>query len=189
VAGLVGDDVEVVSDGVQRRQVVVGGMREAQNALADVKSKMGKGERVAPNPRMTFAVACEEWIKAKSPNLTPKTISSYRYGLDGHLLPILGRMRLSEIDVTVVANLVARMATVEYRREVHERNGEKPTATTGYSTQMIKSTLIPLSRTFAYAARHLGYGGQNPVTALDLDSGPATGSTSRRCGSLGLGSK
>jgi len=160
------------SDGRQRRQVIVGGMKEAQTALANVKARMGGGERVAPNPRLTFALACEEWLSAKSANLTTKTILSYRYGLDGHLLPALGRMRLSEVDVTVVSKLVARMGSVEYRREVQERNGQKPTATTGYSVATIKSTLIPLSRTFAYAARHLGYAGQNPVTALDLDERP-----------------
>lgn len=160
------------SDGVQRRQRVDGGMREATTALASVKSRMGSGERVAPNPRLTLAVAAEEWIEAKSPNLTEKTISVYRYGLDVHLLPTFGRMKLSEIDVTAVAKFVAGMSTPEYRRVVEERNGRKPTAATGYSVQTIKSVLIPLSRTFAYAKRHLGYGGENVVTALDNDERP-----------------
>jgi hypothetical protein len=45
------------SDRRQRRQVVPGGLREAETALADVKSRMGRGERVAPNPSLIFAVA------------------------------------------------------------------------------------------------------------------------------------
>jgi integrase len=160
------------SDGRQRRQVVRGGLKDAQTALAGIKARMGNGERVAPNPRLTFAVASAHWLEAKSPNLTPKTIATYRYGLDQHLLPAFGRMKLSEIDVTTVAKLVARMNTASYRRSVQERNGQEPTATTGYSAQTIKSTLIPLSRTFAYAKRHLGFAGENAVAALDLDERP-----------------
>ncbi len=160
------------SDGVQRRQKVSGGMREAQTALAAVKARMGTGERIAPNPRLTFAVAAEQWIEAKAPNLTPKTVTTYRYGLGTHLLPAFGRKRLQEIDVTAVARFVARMGTAEYRREVEERTGQKVDATEGYSVQTIKSTLIPLSRSFAYAKRHLGFSGENPVSALDLDERP-----------------
>src|SRR4051794_32343536 len=75
------------SDGRDRRQTVQGGLREAETALATVKSRMGRGDRVAPQPRLTLAVAAGEWMTAKSPNLTPKTVSTYRYGLDTHLLP------------------------------------------------------------------------------------------------------
>ena len=60
------------SDGRQRRQVVPGKMRDAETKLAEIKSKLGKGERVAPNPRLTFALAADEWIQAKAPNLTPR---------------------------------------------------------------------------------------------------------------------
>jgi integrase len=64
------------------------------------------------------------------------------------------------------------MSTAEYRRTVQERIGQTADATSGYSVQTIKSALIPLSRTFAYAKRHLGFGGENPVAALDLDERP-----------------
>ena len=147
-------------------------MREAQTALASVKSRMGSGQRVAPNARLTFAVASVEWLEAKSPNLTEKTVSVYRYSLTTHLLPAFGRKRLQEIDVTAVARFIARMGTPEYRREVQERNGQKVEALEGYSVATIKSTMIPLSRTFAYAKRHCGFAGENPVAALDLDERP-----------------
>jgi integrase len=74
--------------------------------------------------------------------------------------------------VTVVAAFVAKMGTAAYRREVQLRNGQDATATTGYAVETIKSILIPLSRTFAYAKRHLGYAGENIVTTLDLDERP-----------------
>ena len=155
------------STGAQKRQTVPGGLRDAEAELAKIKARMASGERVAPDYKLTFATASEKWLDAKSPNLAEKTIRAYRYGLDRHLLPALGRKRLQDIDVTVVAQLVARMGTVEYRRELGDVDTDS-----GYSVQTIKSVLIPLSCTFAYASRHLGFGGQNPVTALDLDERP-----------------
>lgn len=76
------------SDGRQRRQVVPGKLRDAETRLAETKAKLGKGERVAPNPRLTLALAADERIKAKAPNLTEKTLTTYRYALDSHLLPV-----------------------------------------------------------------------------------------------------
>jgi len=162
------------SDGRQRRQTVAGGMREAQTALADVKSRMGKGQRIAPAPRLTFADAAEAWFAEKTPALSDKTVRSYRYALDAHLLPAFGRERLDRIDVSVVSRFVARMATPVYRREVQKRVDPRtgPAATTGYAVQTIKGVLIPLSRTFAYAKRNLGFAGENAVAALDLDERP-----------------
>jgi integrase len=173
------------SDGRDRRRTIAGGMKEAETTLAEVKSKMGRGERVAPSPRLRFAEASAAWLDAKSPNLQPKTIEIYRYVLDSHLLPAFGRTRLSEIDISTISAFIARMASVEYRREVEVRNGQRPTATTGYSVQTIKSSLIPISRTFAYAKRHLGFAGENPVTALDLDE--RLGYKARRVGKRKLG--
>lgn len=160
------------SDGRQRRQRVKGGMRDAETALNKVKAEIGKGRRVAPNHKLTFRVAAAEWLEAKSPNLSPRTIAAYRYALDTHLLPEFGRKRMSDIDVRVVAKFVARMATAEYRRSVQRRNRQAVNATGGYSVQTIKSTLIPLSRTFAYSRRHLDFPGDNAVTALDDDERP-----------------
>ena len=173
------------SDGRDRRRTVTGGMKEAETTLAEIKAKMGRGERVAPSPRLRFAEASAAWLDAKSPNLQPKTIEIYRYALDSHLLPAFGHRRLSEIDVSTISAFIARMASVEYRREVEVRNGQRPTATTGYSVQTIKSSLVPISRTFAYAKRHLGFAGENPVTALDLDERP--GYKARRVGKRKLG--
>lgn len=164
------------SDGRQRRHVVPGGAKDAETALSEVKAKMGKGQRVAPNARLTFAAAADEWLAAKSPNLTPRTIETYRYALDVHLLPAFGHKRLADIDVRAVSLFVARMTSAEYRRDVQRRTGHaEEEATTGYSVQTIKSALIPLSRTFAYARRHLGFAGENPVAALDDDERPGYG--------------
>lgn len=167
------------SDGRQRRQTVAGGVREAQTALADVKARMGRGQRVAPAPRLLFADAADAWFEEKSPALADKTIQAYRYALDVHLLPMFGRERLDRIDVSVVSKFVARMATASYRAEVESRlaankphSGRRAAPTEGYSVETIKLTLTPMSRTFAYAKRNLGFAGENPVMALDIDERP-----------------
>lgn len=112
----------------------------------------------------------------------------YRYALDTHLLPQFGRMKLTDIDVTHVALFVARMSTPEYRREVEERNDQRRQAAAGigYSAQTIKTVLLPLSRTFAYPKRYLGYSTlENPVTALDNDERPGHGQHKRHKAKMG----
>lgn len=133
---------------------------------------MASGERVSPNPRLDFHHAAEAWLEARSPNLTEKTVQTYRYMLDVHLIPKFGRMRLDKIDVTMLARFVAEMATPEYRTSVQRRQGGTTDAAVDYSVHTIKSALIPMSRTFVYAKRNLGYGGENIVAALDLDERP-----------------
>jgi integrase len=68
--------------------------------------------------------------------------------------------------------MCGRTLTLSAQPWLDAHGAPSPTATIGYSVSTIKSSLIPLSRTFAYAKRHLGYSGENPVTALDLDERP-----------------
>lgn len=82
------------SDGRQRRQTVIGGVRAAEAALAKVKSDKGQGKRVAPNPRLTFEAAAERWMQAQASRLRPSTREAYRSCLDTHLLPAWGKRRL-----------------------------------------------------------------------------------------------
>lgn len=173
------------SDGRQRRQTVPGGMREAEAALARVKAGMADGKRVAPNPRLSFAEASEAWIEAKASGLSQRTVETYRYALRVHLLPRFGRARLDRIDVSTVARFVAEMSTPDYRRRVEAREGRSGTPETGYAVETIKTVLIPLSRTFAYAKRNLDFAGENPVAALDLDERPGYGQHKARKRKLG----
>ena len=53
------------SDGRQRWQTVEGGIKAARLALADVKARMGKGERVSPTPNLTFEQAAQRWLEAQ----------------------------------------------------------------------------------------------------------------------------
>lgn len=125
------------SDGKQRRQVIEGGIRAAETALADTKAKMGKGKRVAPRPNLTFGEAAAKWVATEVPTLRPATRAAYRTALDIHLLPAWGSRRLDRIEPSTVADLVERMQTADYRAEIEQRQGNWPPETT--AEQWLKS--------------------------------------------------
>jgi integrase len=168
------------SNGDQRRQVVEGGKRAAETALADVKARMGKGERVAPNPRLTFEDAAERWMTSVSATLRPATVSTYGTALRVHLLPAFGRKRLDHIDVDAIASLVERMQTAEYRAEVERRLGWPARQNNGYAPWAIRGVLVAASRIFDFAHRRLGWAGVNPVRQLDRDERPKLRESERR---------
>jgi integrase len=171
------------SDGTQRRQVVEGGKRVADTALADVKWRMGRGERVAPRHDLAFAEAAERYMAAQT-TLRPATISTYRSALSTHLLPAWGKLRLDRIDVDVVARLVERMQTGEYRAEVERRLDRPASGKDGYEPWAVRGALVPAGRIFDFARRRLGWAGINPVRALDRSERPRLTEKERRI--LGL---
>lgn len=183
------------SDGRQRRQVIEGGKRAAQTALADVKSRMGHGERIAPRPDLTFAEAAERYLAAQT-SLRPATIAAYTTAISVHLLPAWGRERLDRVDVDAVARLVERMQTAEYRAEVERRLATKVSAArsaaglplrerkssgkVGYAPWAIRGSLVPAGRVFDFARRRLGWQGVNPVRQLDRSERPRLRDAERR---------
>ena len=176
------------SDGKQVWQTVDGGITAARAALADVQARKGRGERIAPNPRLTFGQAAEAWFEAQASNLRPSTKDVYRAHLDNHLLPAFTRRRLDALDVDDVARLVARMATAEYRAEVEQRQGKdrprsrrKPSEVeAGYRAWTIRGTLTVAGRVFEYAQRRMRWSGQNPVRMLDNGERPRSDQRERR---------
>ena len=185
------------SDQRQRRQVVEGGRKTAETALADVKSRMGKGERVAPRPERTFAEAAEAYLTAQTA-LRPATVAAYTTAIRVHLLPAWGRERLDRIDVDTVARLVERMQTQQYRKEVEmrlaselvearrkaglppPRRDRKPSGKVGYAPWAIRGALVPAGRIFDFARRRLDWHGVNPVRELDRSERPRLRETERR---------
>jgi integrase len=177
------------SDLVQRRQVVEGGKRAAEVALAKVKSDKGQGKRVAPSPRLTFGEAAERWYESQANKLRPTTRQAYRSSLDAHLLPAWGRIRLDRIDVDVVASLVERMQSAEYRAEAERRTAQRHAAErraarkparqasklsgkAGYEPWTIRGVLVAAGRVFDFSRRRLGWAGTNPVRDLDRGERP-----------------
>jgi integrase len=167
------------SDGRQRRQTVEGGMRAAVTMRADVKSRMGHGETVAPRYDLTFAEAAERYLAAQTA-LRPATVATYTTAINTHLLPAWGRQRLDRINVDAVARLIERMQTAEYRAEVDRRLGRPESGKVGYEPWAIRGTLVPAGRIFDFARRRLSWAGTNPVRQLDRSERPRLREQDRR---------
>lgn len=138
------------SDGRTRWQVVNGGLRDAIRERADVLSRLGRGEKVAPS-RVRFGEVAETWLASK--DIRPKTRRGYEDALRLHLLPRFERMQVAKITEDHVALLVSDM-----RRA-------------GYAAWSIRGTLTPLSGIMAYAVRK-GLASSNPVRGLTSDERP-----------------
>jgi integrase len=139
------------SDGRRRWKTVDGGLRQAEALLDDLRSRVRRGEKVAPT-KATVQEVAEQWLASKT-NLRPRTREGYETSLRVHVFPRLGKRRISVVDVDDIAALVSEMRVA------------------GKASATIVSALKPVSGTFAYAAR-LGLRTGNPVRELERDERP-----------------
>lgn len=149
------------SDGRQRRQVVEGGIKAARAALADLKARQGRGERVAPKRGLTFEAAADAWWEAQAKALRPATQNAYGAGL-AHLRRTWGRRRLDSLTVDDVARYVADQRVA------------------GLKAWTVRGHLTVAGRIFEYAARRLDWAGANPVRQLDRSERPRSDQRERR---------
>lgn len=149
------------SDGRQRRQTVEGGIKAARAALADVKARQGRGERVAPMRNLTFNAAADRWWAAQALALRPATQNAYGHGL-AHLRRAFGGRRLDALSVDDVARYVADQHAA------------------GLRAWTVRGHLTVAGRVFEYAQRRLGWAGTNPVRALDRHERPRSDQRERR---------
>lgn len=74
---------------------------ELRHVLADVERGIWRPYEPAQAPHVaeapTFHEFASEWLENREPELRPKTVTSYRWQLSGHLLPHFARMRLDQI--------------------------------------------------------------------------------------------
>ncbi len=78
--------------------------KEADNALTDIKSRIGKGEYVASKLLPHFRELAEDWFRSKG-DRRPGTVGNWRAQIDLHLNPKLGDLRLDRIDVALIEKL------------------------------------------------------------------------------------
>ena len=95
----------------------------------------------------------EVWLEGLEGLVLPSTVEAYAGRLKRHVLPRLGECRLDEIGVDEILSLI---------RDLRKH---------GYSGTTIATTLTPLSRLFAHAARR-GLIEVNPVSKLDRNERP-----------------
>ncbi len=139
------------SDGRLRWQTVPGSFEEAKAARAALVGRVKKGERVAPT-KQRFAEYAVAWLAAQQ-NIRPRTREVYEGAIRLHLNPVLGRLKLSEIDEEAILGVIARM----------QRNGRK--------AWTVRSVLTPLGRILGHAARQ-GIIGSNPMHRLERGERP-----------------
>lgn len=139
------------SDGKPHWKNFPGGERECAKERAKVIARLAHGEKIVPS-RTLFEDFARAWLEEQH-GLSPKSVETYRNAIEVHLIPRLGRVRISEVDVDRVASLIQSM----------QKDGKK-----GWT---IRTTLTPLSGIMRTAVRR-GLAPTNPVAQLDRSERP-----------------
>jgi integrase len=148
--------------GVQRWRTVDGGITAARALRDELLAGRRRGERVAPNPRLRFAEASEQWLAGPVSYLRPTTRALYRNAIDRHLLPRYSSRRLDAISPDDVALLVRDLRAA------------------GMAENSMMVILGVLGRIFKYAARRMGWAGASPVSLLLASERPKPSRSPRR---------
>jgi len=84
-------------------KTVKGTKRQAEVALAELVTEVAKGELVPSEP-ISVEQVVERWLKAKSPRISPATVSRYRVALK-HIIPAIGSMPVARLRTRDVEDL------------------------------------------------------------------------------------
>jgi integrase len=140
------------SDGRSRFQTVDGSYEEAKQVRADLVSRMSKGERVS-RTKTTFRDYAKVWLQQQKTEIRPRTYEVYEIAVRLHINPVIGDMKMSDVDEDDVLRVIARM----------KKNGKK--------AWTIRSVLTPLGRILGHAARK-GKIASNPMARLERGERP-----------------
>jgi integrase len=149
--------VYLMLDGKPRYKAVGRKLAEARRQRDLLSAKAQRGELAAPC-RLSFAELAESWLEGFAAQVAAgergeRTHENYRYHLDRHLLPALGRRRLQELTTDDCARLIADLRAK------------------GLAPKTIAGALVPLGRVFALALRR-GYITDNPLRRLEASERP-----------------
>jgi integrase len=100
------------TDGKARFENVQGGERDAVKARAKIIDRMAHGYKVQPS-RLKMKDYSIQWLEGQ--HHRPKTMSTYKWAIDRHIVPQLGWRRVSEMDVHKVAGFIAHMKKEGYK--------------------------------------------------------------------------
>jgi integrase len=148
--------------GVQRWRTVEGGITAARVLRDELLARRGRGERVAPNPRLRFGEASEKWLDGPVRDLRATTQAGYRNAVERHLRPRFSTRRMDTLTPDDLAVLVR-----DLRAE-------------GLSEASIVVVLGVTGRIYRYAARRLGWSGTNPVALMLPSERPKPSRAQRR---------
>jgi integrase len=136
------------ASGIQRRRTVDGGIMAARKVRDELLARRGRGDAIAPNPRLRFGEASDLWLAGPVLDLRPATQAGYRTAVERHLRARYANRRLDSITADELAALVRDM-----RQD-------------GKSEATIAAVLGAAGRIYKFAARRLGFSGVNPTTLM-----------------------
>src|ERR687885_653947 len=144
-------------DGKPRYKTVGVKLGEARGQRDLLASKAHTG-LLPPPTRLTFVQLAESWLEGFEALVAAgergeRTLENYRYHLDKHLLPALGRKQLTEITTDDIAQLIARLRA------------------RGLAAKTINGALVPLGRILQHALRR-GHISDNPLRRLEQHERP-----------------
>ena len=149
--------VYLLVEGKPRFKTVGRKLTEARRQRDLLSAKAQRGELPAPS-RISFAELAESWLSGFAAQVASgergeRTLEHYRYHLEQHLLPALGRRKLQQLTTDDCAQLIATLRAK------------------GLSPKTIAGSLVPLGRVLALALRR-GYIADNPLRRLDPSERP-----------------
>ncbi|MEP6978008.1 MAG: tyrosine-type recombinase/integrase [Thermoleophilia bacterium] len=147
-------------EGRQRWKTVDGSLAQAEAAREELRGRVRRGERIAPSSTTTVAELAESWLASQT-GLRWRTRERYEALLRVHVLPSLGRVKVSQVTVEDVLDLIGQM-----------REGGSAGAT-------IKGTLGVVSRMFSSRPGR-ALTASNPIAELEKKERPASGRTEPR---------
>jgi integrase len=124
----------------KRQQIVRGGFAtsaEAQAELDATKGKIAKGRVI--NDRLTVGEYLRDWINSKH-DIRPNTRKSYEGHIERYFEPYIGHLRLTELGVHHVADVLTKVGTTTQRVN---RNGRprKVRVANASTVQRVRATL------------------------------------------------
>jgi integrase len=128
--------------------------KDADARQAEVKVDVRAGTHVAPSQSVTVAIAAEAWLKAgEAAGLERSTIEQYKQHVEQHIVPLIGRLKLSEVTVPIIRKFEDRL------REEPNTQGNKR------SPAMVRKVRASLGAILADAVEQ-GQAARNPVREL-----------------------
>src|SRR5262245_13915695 len=76
--------------------------KDAEAFEATVRVDIGKGVHTAPSKSITVAEGCELWLEAGETRWERTTLDTYRQHANLHIIPMLGRVKLSSLTLATV---------------------------------------------------------------------------------------
>ena len=155
------------SDGKQRWKTEAT-LRDARLRRAELVTRIGRGERVAPS-NVSVAAFADSWLARQESRLRPTTHTLYATYLRLHVKPRLGHRRLQSVTVDDVASLIGEMQRgVRY---VERDDRVVPVTGKPFAPWTIRGVLVVLGRVFGAAVRD-GTIPANPVRRLEKGERP-----------------